>query len=145
MYATTHVFGRHVPKLNFEELDVSLKCTEHVCCAGQCSPSSSRALDSIQRGCPKCTPQPVRLNVKVQFSSLRIISRLFPIFRTEHCICCLAYSCQEPGSLSPHTDFQLLERILQIKQQAPSVPTTQLAMERICFLFLAGVSRASSF
>lgn len=97
------------------------------------------------QGCRKYTPQPVRLNVQVQFSSLRIISRLFPIFLTEHCICCLEYPCQEPGSLFPHTDFQLLERILQIKQQAPSVHTTQLAMEQICFLFLVGVSRASSF
>lgn len=132
-------------KLNFERLGVFTKCTKPVCCISHVSLVliTDEGLDT--QGCRKCTPQPVRLNVKVRFSSFGRISRLFPIFLTEHCVCCLEYSCQEPGSLSPHTDFQLLERILQIKQQAPGVHATQLAVERVCFLFLVGVSRASSF
>lgn len=107
------------------------------------SSSSSWMWESAQGS--KYTPQPINLNVKAQYSSFRIISRRFSTFLLECCICCLEYSCQEPGSLFRHTDFQLLERILQIKQQAPSVHTTQLAVEQICFPFLVGVSRASSF
>lgn len=63
----------------------------------------------------------------------------------ECCSCCADHSCQEPGSLFHHTDFQLLERILQIKQQTPNAHTTQQAVVQICFPFLVGVSRTSFF
>lgn len=78
------------------------------------------------------------------FLAFRTISRQFPTFLPE-CYSCCTTSCQEPGSLFHHTHFQLLERILQIKQQAPNAHSTQLAIEQICFPFLVGVSRTSSF
>lgn len=78
------------------------------------------------------------------FLAFRTILRQFPTFLPE-CYSCCTTSCQEPGSLFHHTHFQLLERILQIKQQAPNAHSTQLAIEQICFPFLVGVSRTSSF
>lgn len=79
------------------------------------------------------------------FLAFRTISRQFPTFLPECYSCCTDSSCQEPGSLFHHTHFQLLERILQIKQQAPNAHSTQLAIEQICFPFLVGVSRTSFF
>lgn len=79
------------------------------------------------------------------FLAFRTISRQFPTFLPECYSCCMDSSFQEPGSLFHHTHFQLLERILQIKQQAPNAHSTQLAIEQICFPFLVGVSRTSFF
>lgn len=50
----------------------------------------------------------------------------------------------QTGKLVPHSGLQLLERILQIKPQAPNAGPPQLAGRQVWIPFLVGVSRTSS-
>lgn len=89
--------------------------------------------------------QRASLNVKVRFPAFRTISSPFPNISPRMLQLPHGPFLPEPGSLFHHTDFQLLERVLQIKQQAPDAHMTQRAVEQICFPFPAGVSRTSFF
>lgn len=60
------------------------------------------------------TSWPASFKVQMHSSTFRIISRLFSTVLSESCSCCRGYSCQEPGSLLPHTDSSFLREFCRL-------------------------------